>query len=60
MMVKMTILSIDYQVFTLYQEDILKKVELDMLRFMTGDEIRTIFVADQTFFELITKEGLLQ
>lgn len=60
MPVKMTIISIDYQTFTLYQEMVLKKVELDLLRFMTGEEIRMLFVADVSFFEVMTKEGLLQ
>lgn len=60
MMVKMTILSIDYQTFTLYQEMVLKKMELDMLRFMTGDEIRAIFVADEAYFDILKKEGHLQ
>ena len=58
--VKMTIVSIDYQTFTLYQEMVLKKIELDMLRFMTGEEIRTIFGTEESFFDVMTKEGLLQ
>lgn len=60
MMVKMNLVSIDYQHFTLWRSMVLSKQELDYLRFMTGDQIRATFSADQAMFDVTEKYEYLQ
>ena len=59
-MVKMTFISIDHQTFTLYREDLWSEETLDVVRFMTGDQIRQMFEADKQFFDIVKATGGLQ
>lgn len=60
MMVKMTFTSIDYQTFVLYREDLWSEETLDVVRFMTGDQIRQMFEADKPLFDIVKDMGKLQ